>query len=43
MQGYFISKPLKECELAQFLDDFNENAGNDLGPAISYTLRAAEA
>ncbi|WP_420414672.1 putative bifunctional diguanylate cyclase/phosphodiesterase [Roseibium sp.] len=43
MQGYFISKPLGEKELARFLDDFKaENAGN-VGPGLSYTLRAAEA
>jgi len=43
MQGYFISKPLNENDLARFLDDFNQDDSDDLGRTLSYSFRAAEA
>jgi len=44
MQGYFISKPLHEAALSQFLEDFNrENGGNGFGADLSYHARAAKA
>jgi len=42
MQGYFISQPLNETDLAQFLEDFKKEHGGDFGREFAFKMRAAE-
>lgn len=44
MQGYFISKPLHEAALSQFLEEFNkEHTGKGFNADMTFPARAAKA
>ncbi|GAB4517738.1 MAG: EAL domain-containing protein [Roseibium sp.] len=43
MQGYFISRPLNDAGLTQFLADFEGGTAHEYEPELNFTQRVAEA